>query len=174
MRFPPLMLIAVLLVCGCTDRPEAPVLLDLPVYDNAFFGMRFSVPADWQQVARSDVPREAKKRDRLLVRYRPPAGARAVVEVAAREAPEGADIAAMLQAASHSAGAWTLSGSPENLTIDGQSAQRFQLTTRDQVKISVVFRRREYLVFITYVAPTTEQQTRDEFDQLLQSIEWTG
>jgi len=57
------------LAVGCDSTPEAPELVDSPVYQSASEGFRFRVPKGWTQTASSNLPPGDFEGENFLVRY---------------------------------------------------------------------------------------------------------
>ncbi len=174
MRIASILILLSLCICGCRERPKAPPLRDDPVFEEPKKGLRFLAPKGWSQTARSSFPEGPTEKDTLLVRYQSaPSDKPAFFEVTYIDAPESADVMAMLTAASNSMGAWTSAGAPEPQTINNVQATRYRLTQKLYAKESVVFRRGGRLYFFTYVFPTADTATRELLREVVQSITWS-
>ena len=55
--------------CGCDSAPQAPELVDSPVYQNDSEGFRFRVPEGWTQTANANLPPGNFEGENFLVRY---------------------------------------------------------------------------------------------------------
>jgi hypothetical protein len=135
-----------LLLAGCRRGPQAPALSDAPIYNNREEGFRFLVPDGWTQSANADLPNETLEKEVLLVQYRmKTAKLGATLEILVFDEPEPSDLAAYHQLPSQAVSNWKLEGEPEEITINGMKAQRFNykgsLGNQPMEKEVVAFRR---------------------------------
>jgi len=161
-------------IAGCQDRPKAPALRDDPVFEDARSGLRFLAPTGWTETARSAFPDGPADKDTMLVRYQPPPTDKpASFEVSFIDAPESADVGAMLAAPSHGVSSWTLAESPEPLKRNDAPATRYRLTQNKLTKESIVFRRAGRLYFFTFVYSTSDSTVRERMHDVVQSVSWS-
>ncbi len=174
MRFASLMILAAVIFAGCQDRPRAPALRDDPVFEDAQSGMRFLAPTGWAETARSAFPDGRADKDTMLVRYQsPPTEKPATFEVSFIDAPDSADVVAMLSAPSHGASKWTNAEPPEQLKLNSGAATRYHLTDNKLTKESVVFRRGERLYFFTFIYSNSNATVRDRMHDVVVSVAWS-
>ncbi len=160
-------------VAGCQDRPKAPALRDDPVFEDAQAGVRFLAPTGWIETARSAFPPGPAEKDTMLVRYQsPPTEKSAVFEVSFVDAPESADVTAMLAAPSHGASNWASSEPPEPLKLNA-AATRYHLAHKNMSKESIVFRRGDRLYFFTFVYLNSDSTVRERMHDVVQSVVWS-
>ena len=80
-------------ICGCSSQPQAPALIDEPVYENDQEGIRFLAPEGWSLRGKSALPPGPVTRERQLVEYRQLRGrGDATFEVSRYDLPADADL----------------------------------------------------------------------------------
>jgi hypothetical protein len=167
-------IVLAVVIAGCQDRPKAPALRDDPVFEDFQSGLRFLAPTGWAETARSAFPDGPANKDTMLVRYQtPPSDMSAVFEVTFVDAPESADVVAMLAVRSYGVSNWTLEGKPEALAVRDASATRYRLTQKKLTKESIVFRRGGRLYFFTFVFSTSDGTIRERMQEVIKSISWS-
>jgi hypothetical protein len=174
MRHACVCLIIVLMSAGCSDRPKAPPLRDEPVFDDPRTGLRFVAPPGWVQIMRSaELPTGPLEREWVLVRYQSPPGEQpATFEATLLDAPESADMAALVTAESHSLGPWRLANQPQALAVAGLEATRYTVIFKNTTKESVVVRRGGRLWFLTGVFGVKDAQAQTIVRQVVESVTW--
>jgi hypothetical protein len=168
---------ALVLLAGCTHRPSAPPLQNDPVYQNAQAGFRFLVPEGWTQQARAEIPPGRIDKERLLVRYSRPSGAKvAALEASLADLPPSTDLVQFQAAASFGSKKWQPAGPPEQVEVGRRPGVRLNFTStvdgEDTTKEVVAFRRGDRVFFFTGVFPTADTGARDEVRRAVGSVIW--
>jgi len=164
-----ILLLWVVLLPGCSRKPQAPALRDEPVYENAQEGFRFLAPENWTQHARAALPPGKVDKERLLVGYRrDEAGKSALLEVSRADLPESTKLTDYLSGPAFSARQWKAKGPPEELEINGVRAVRNVFLTgagkKEEVREVVTFRRGERCYFFSglyFVGMSRRAKTSD-------------
>jgi hypothetical protein len=159
-------------------RPQAPALLDDPVYANKQEGFRFLRPDGWRMHARGEFPASLPAdTERLLVAYQrlksePPAtldvtmldvpGEQSLVDAMARPGIKGHE--------------WHSTLRFEMLKISGLDAARasFEATLAGQktIKETLAVRRGGRVYFFTTVAVASDNKARAEARKALDTLAW--
>jgi hypothetical protein len=163
----------ILLVAGCTERPQAPALRDDPVYDNPAAGLRFAAPPNWSMVARSDQPREGPG-ERLLVRYQVATHVvRATFEVTLDAKPDSENVEALVKQGSHGVMNWEMVGTPAPITVGQVPGTRYILKHKGTTKEVVAIRRDNRLFLFTLIAATLDTESREQIRRVIDGVTWT-
>ena len=172
-----LLVVAVLLGCGCQRKPKAPALIDEPVYQSDE-GFRFLVPEGWLMGARANVPPGPLDKERLLVQYRRTSGGDlATLEVSVMDLPEDTDMAAYLTNPSFSARQWKQTGRAESLEAGGAQGTRYRFNAPVKggqlTKEVTVFRRVGRVYFFTVLFSPKDAAAAEQVRRALGSLVWT-
>jgi len=165
-----------ILAPGCNGQPQAPVLRNEPVYENATEGFRFLTPDGWRQHAKVNVPRGKLEKERLLVQYVRLTGEKgASLDVSMADLPATTDPAHYLAGPSGGVKSWRAKSPVESVQVGDVPAERFlfigRMDKEEAVKEVVAIRRGERIYFFTaYFAPgdtKAQQQVRRTVESTL-------
>lgn len=119
----PVLLCALLI--GCDTTPEAPELVDSPVYQNDSEGFRFRVPEGWTQTASSELPAGDFEGENYLVRYlvQSPAGGATLQVLCFIDEPQ-TDLQSHHAGPSFGVESWEVAAPLTTATIGGVEVQR--------------------------------------------------
>jgi hypothetical protein len=168
---------AVLLLGGCSPRPQAPALRNDPIYQDAAEGFRFAVPEGWTQRAAAKMPPGKADRERLLTAYVSPSESTpATFDVARIDLPPSADLDTYLAQPSYGVGQWLTAEPAQEITIYGMAATRWVFTGRldkeEWTREVVAFRRRERVYLFSGMFPKADTKARDEIRHAVESTTW--
>lgn len=165
-------------MCGCTERPKAPALVNEPVYQYEKIGLRFLTPEGWSITSRAVLPPGALSKPMILVAYHmkneehPTA-----LEVLAADVPEGTDLVQYLIDGRIGQGDWTIKSPAENLSINGAEAIRYLLSQRagkfEHLREVTAFRRGGRVYFFITSFVSTDPGNRDMARKSIESVTWT-
>lgn len=123
--------VGIVLLDGCDAPPEAPELVDSPVYQNDREGFRFRVPEGWTQTASSNLPPGDFEGENFLVRYlvQSPGGG-STLQVLCFTDRDSADLEQHHAKPSFGVTQWTPTSPAEPVDLDGTTAQRMEYEGR--------------------------------------------
>ncbi|MFL5340756.1 MAG: hypothetical protein ACJ8F7_11445 [Gemmataceae bacterium] len=175
MRRTGLVVAALAVLAGCSDRPRAPSLGDEPEFNNSHEGLRFLAPVGWVLSAKSNLPPDSSPKERSLVMYHsPPTAPPARFEVSRADLPEAADLKAFAAAPSYgSEGVWQPAGEPAAVTVGGRPAARFRFTNQQRVKETTAVRLGERVYFFNTVTTIADEEVRRQLRQTIADVKWT-
>jgi len=165
------------LTCGCREQPKAPPLVNDTVYQNNKLGLRFLAPEGWSIVSRAELP-SALPKPTILIAYQQGKGESAAeLEVLAADLADNADLGQFLIEHRIGAAAWAIKSSPEPVTINGAEAMRIVLTRTDKGKKEVrreatAFRRGGRIYFFMITFASGDGLARDAARQSVESVTW--
>ena len=125
------LLVGLILTGGCDSTPEAPELVDSPVYQNDQEGFRFRVPEGWTQTASSNLPPGDFEGENFLVRYlvQSPEGG-ATLQVLCFVDSGQADMEQHHAKGAFGVAKWKLVAPANPVDLTGQAAQRIRYEGR--------------------------------------------
>jgi hypothetical protein len=159
-------------------KPQAPALLDDPVYTNKQEGFHFLRPDGWRMAARGEFPSSLPAvTERLLVGYqRLRSEDPATLDVTLLDVPADKSLLDSMVRPAIKGQEWRSTGASESLQINGLEAARasFQGTIngRNLIKETLAVRRGGRVYFFTTIALASDSQARAEARRALNSLSW--
>lgn len=142
---------------GCSQRPQAPALIDELVYEYTPVGIRFRKPDGWTLASKAILPAEALPKPIVMIRYIQNHGDRpAEMDLVAAEVPVESDLGQFLADYRIGPEKWKLVKPGEPLTINGVEAIRYEFVqavgSSSARRESTAFRKggRVYAFFLSY------------------------
>lgn len=172
------LLVVVLVVAGCTERPRAPVLRDDPVYQNDREGFRLLAPDGWQQHMRGELPPGKVSKERTLVEYQRTSGTSAAsFRVSAIDLPDSANLAAYLSSTPlFGVSKWRVTATTKEVKVGTASGTRYDLTGRsgsEEMALEVVaVRRGERVYLFTSLYAPRDLEVRSQMRQTVAGVVW--
>jgi hypothetical protein len=172
------LLASIAAVGGCSERPQAPPLVNEAVYQYELIGLRFLTPEGWSITSRGTLPPGPLTKPMMLAAYHEKRGETpAALEVLVAELPEDADLGKFLLENRLGKGEWTIKSPPETITVNGAEAKRYLLSQQSgktgHLRETTAFRRGDRVYFFIISFAATDLGSRDQVRRSIESVTWT-
>lgn len=165
-------------MAGCNKKPRAPVLQDLPVYQNQQEGFRFQKPDGWLMRSLSEPPSGPLTQERLLVEYRGTQGAEtASLVVFMGDVAEDVDLTTYLDERARKAKNGERTEKPETVDVGGRPGLRavYEAKQKNFTALTEVIavRRGQRVYFFTGGFDGTDRRSREQFRKAIATMKWS-